>query len=363
MSNKFWCVGMMSGTSLDGIDVAAIETDGKKVFQKTEGVTYPYTPAFQEKIQNILGEITPTKETQVVEKELTELHAKAFEKYIKKIGFSKKDVDLIGFHGHTIMHRPPSRYKDPSTWQIGDGQLLREKTGVPVVYNMRTNDLAHGGEGAPLVPLYQKALTEGFDLPLAIINIGGISNVAWIGPENKVLAFDMGPGNSLLDQWVFQKTQKKFDEDGALARAGHVHDKILQNFMTHPYFFQKPPKSLDRLDFNLESVQELPTEDGAATLVGVTAQSIEKGTKFLPQKPQQYILTGGGRHNKHLVKRISDVLAPIPVKTAEALGWDGDFMEAEAFAYLAVRALKKYPLTLPTTTGVEKPISGGVLIS
>lgn len=363
MKNKFWCVGMMSGTSLDGIDVAAIETDGKKIFQKKEGATYPYTDAFQNKLKSILGETSPTAEIEKIERELTELHAKAFEKYIKKIGFNAKEIDLIGFHGHTIMHRPPSRFKDPATWQIGDGAYLRTLTGIPVIYDMRKNDLMHGGEGAPLVPLYQKSLVEGMDLPLAIINIGGISNVAWIGPQDQILAFDMGPGNALLDQWVNQKLNKRFDEEGHLARQGKVDEKIIRLFQDHPYFKQKPPKSLDRLDFSLESVADLSAEDGAATLVEMTARSIEKGVSFFPKKPKQYIITGGGRLNKALMQRISDVLAPVPVKTTEALGWDGDFIEAEAFAFLAVRALKKHPLTLPTTTGVKKPVSGGVLIS
>ena len=360
MKDRLWAIGMMSGTSLDGIDVAAIETDGIHVFQTIKGATTPYSAAFKKKLKSVLGLKKKTDETDQIEKELTELHGEAFQAYLKLNDMKPKDIDVIGFHGHTVSHCPPSRFVEPSTWQIGHGALLHKLTGVPVVYDMRQNDLKHGGEGAPLVPLYQKALSEKFHLPIAVINIGGISNVTWIGEDDAILAFDMGPGNTLLDQWVEQHTGQSFDEGGALSQKGAPNEDILKLFSQHAYFKQKPPKSLDRLDFTLDMVPHLSLEDGAATLTEMTAVAIQKGTTFFPEKVLQYIITGGGRHNLTLMAKLTGLL-DAPVVSTEAVGWHGDFLEAEAFAFLAVRSLKNLPLTVPTTTGVKTPVTGGML--
>jgi anhydro-N-acetylmuramic acid kinase len=357
-----WTIGMMSGTSMDGIDIVAIKTDGKEIFETEPGLMIPYTNTFREKLRNILGQEIKTPEIEEIEKELTTLHAEAFFKYLKEVQIPAADIDLIGFHGHTILHQPPSRFNNPRTWQIGDGRLLNQLTKTKVVYNMRENDVKHGGEGAPLVPLYQRALAEDLPKPLAIINIGGISNVTWIGEEDQLLAFDMGPGNALLDDWVKTYYNQRYDAGGEIAARGSIDYSILDQFQKHPYFQQKPPKSLDRQDFDLSWVKGLSPEDGLATLVEMTAIAIKNGASFLPTPARLYIITGGGRLNTTLMNRLAFHLSPAGVKTTEEIGWDGDYIEAQAFAFLAVRAVKGLPLTEPTTTGVSKPISGGVII-
>ncbi|MDC0348956.1 anhydro-N-acetylmuramic acid kinase [Alphaproteobacteria bacterium] len=361
MTKPYWTVGMMSGTSMDGIDLKAIKTDGQEIFEMSEGVMVPYTDIFREKLRNVLGSTEIMPDVLEIEKELTILHSEAFFQYLKVKNISHKEVGLIGFHGHTILHQPPSRFSKPRTWQIGDGELLSQLTKTKVVYNMRENDLKHGGEGAPLVPLYQQALAKKTRKPIAIINIGGISNVTWLGEKEGILAFDMGPGNALLDDWIKEHCDKNYDKDGLISAKGSIHSGIIETFKTHPYFKQKAPKSLDRQDFTLDSVRELSLEDGAATLAEMTAIAIKKGISSFPTLPQTYVITGGGRLNNFLMKRLSFHLKPSIVKTTEQVGWDGDFIEAEAFAFLAVRSLKKLPLTVPTTTGVSKAISGGIL--
>lgn len=362
MTSMQWTIGMMSGTSMDGIAVAAIKTDGEEIFEKKDGLTVPYSQEFRDKLRNILGQSTLTPQIRSIEKELTELHAQAFFHYLEDASIPPHEVGLIGFHGHTIFHQPPSRFSNPRTWQIGDGQLLSQLTQTDVVFNMRENDVKHGGEGAPLVPLYHRALAHDLKKPAALINIGGISNVTWIGHKNQLLAFDMGPGNALLDDWVKTHYNMPYDKDGLIAARGTINKEVIKTFITHPYFQQKPPKSLDRLDFGLEDVRHLPSEDALATLTEMTAVAIKEGTRFFSEMPYTYIITGGGRLNKTLMQRLALHLAPAQVQTTEEIGWDGDYIESEAFAFLAVRATKGLPLSEPTTTGVKKAVSGGVWI-
>lgn len=363
MTSGKWIIGMMSGTSMDGIDVAAIKTDGHHIFEMAPGLMVPYTDEFREKLRRILGQDIKTPEINAIEKELTHLHAEAFHHYLKKFSIPSADVELIGFHGHTVLHQPPSRFKNPRTWQIGDGNLLSRRTQTKVVYNMRENDVKHGGEGAPLVPLYQRALAQSMKKPLAIINIGGISNVTWIGENDQLLAFDMGPGNALLDDWVKTHYNQRYDEGGTIAAQGHIEVSILEQFKNHPYFKQTPPKSLDRQDFDFSTVSPLSPPDGLATLTEMTALAIKAGTPFFPVQPHLYVITGGGRLNKTLMNRLAFHLSPASVKTTEEIGWDGDYIEAQAFAFLAARAVKGLPLSEPTTTGVRKPVSGGIIVS
>lgn len=362
MTSVKWTIGMMSGTSMDGIALAAIKTDGEEVFEKKLGITVPYSEEFRERLRSILGQSTLTPEIASIEKELTKLHAQAFFLYLEEASIPLQEVGLIGFHGHTIFHQPPSRFSNPRTWQIGDGQLLSQLTQTDVVFNMRENDVEHGGEGAPLVPLYHQALAQRLKKPVAIINIGGISNVTWIGPRNQLLAFDMGPGNALLDDWVKTHYNMPYDKDGLIAARGAINKEVIETFIAHPYFQQKPPKSLDRLDFGVQDVHHLSPENGLATLTEMTAVSIKEGTRFFSEQPHTYIITGGGRLNKTLMKRLAYHLAPAYVQTTEEVGWDGDYIESEAFAFLAVRATKGLPLSEPTTTGVKNPVSGGVWI-
>jgi anhydro-N-acetylmuramic acid kinase len=357
-----WAIGMMSGTSMDGIAVAAIKTDGEEIFEKKSGLTVSYSSEFRDKLRGILGQGTLTTPIASIEKELTELHAHAFFRYLEEACILPTAVKLIGFHGHTIFHQPPSRFSNPRTWQIGDGQLLSQLTKTDVVFNMRENDVKHGGEGAPLVPLYHRALAHDLKKPVAIINIGGISNVTWIGHKDQLLAFDMGPGNALLDDWVKTHYNIPYDKDGLIAARGVLNKEVIKNFSAHPYFRQNPPKSLDRLDFNLEDVRHLPPEDALATLTEMTAIAIKEGTRFFSEMPHAYIITGGGRLNKTLMGRLAVHLAPAHVQTTEEIGWDGDYIESEAFAFLAVRATKGLPLSEPTTTGVKKAVSGGAWV-
>jgi anhydro-N-acetylmuramic acid kinase len=264
---------------------------------------------------------------------------------------------VIGFHGHTILHRP----QEGRTWQIGDGALLAAETGIDVVADLRGNDVALGGEGAPLVPLFQAALAADLPRPLAVVNIGGVANVAWIGPgEGAVLAFDTGPGNALINDWVEQRGHEPLDRDGALALAGRVDEALLARLLDHPYFDRRPPKSLDRDDFSAAPVAGLSLEDGAATLTAFTAGAIARAAEHFAAPVRRWLVTGGGRHNPTLMATLA-ARVEAPVQPVEAVGWQGDALEAQAFAYLALRSLAGLPLTLPTTTGVSRPASGGRL--
>jgi len=274
---------------------------------------------------------------------------------LDKAGITKADVDLIGFHGHTIDHRPQERM----TWQIGDGALLAELTGIDVVNDFRSADVKEGGQGAPLVPLFHAALVKDNEKPVAVLNIGGVANVTYIS-ENNIIAFDTGPGNAMLDDWVFQHNGKSYDEDGELSLEGNINEEALAKLVSNAYFEETPPKSLDRNHFSMDVVTALSLNDGAATLAAFTAESIALGAKFFPQEVKSWYVSGGGRHNKRIMSELSSRLSG-DVHNIEDLGFDGDALEAQAFAYLAVRSIRKLPLSLPSTTGVKKSsVTGGV---
>ncbi len=292
-------------------------------------------------------------ETAALERRLTEAHAEAVRLLIARHDLGR--IDLIGFHGHTILHAPQER----RTWQIGDGALLARLTGIDVVGDFRAADVAAGGEGAPLVPLYHAALARRLERPLAILNIGGVANLTWIGAgENEILAFDTGPGNALIDDWVLANTGAASDLDGALAAAGKVDEAFLARFLAHPYFARRPPKSLDRDEFAGFVPAGLSLADGAATLTAMTAASIALGARHFPAPARRFLVTGGGRHNPTLMAMLAARLGA-PVAPVEAVGWEGDALEAQAFAYLAQRARKGLPLSMPGTTGVPRPVTGG----
>ena len=357
-----WAVGMMSGTSMDGIDVAAVRTDGVRILERSPGLFVPYSEEFTEKLRSILGSTEPSQKIFAIQKELTDLHGAAFFKFVQKFTYLKGLINLIGFHGQAILHRPPSKFPVGfRTWQIGDGALLARLTGIDVVANMREKDVMAGGEGAPLVSLYHQALAKDREKPLTIVNIGGTSNVTWLGKEGEILAFDLGPGNGLLNDWMSEKARQAFDESGKTAARGHVHEDIIKTFFDSPYFSRKPPKSLDRLDYSKDIVRGLSLEDGAATLTEIAAIAIARGREFVPEPPLKWLLTGGGAHNEFLVQRLQHHLGltPAQVQNVESVGWSSDFMEAEAWAFLAVRSRKGLPLSLPTTTGVPHAMTGG----
>ncbi|MGF1630043.1 MAG: anhydro-N-acetylmuramic acid kinase [Kiloniellaceae bacterium] len=349
-----WAVGLMSGTSMDGIDAALIRSDGGGTVIAGGFLSLPYDAEMRRRLRSVLGGKGPVAE---VERELTLRHAAAVRGLLAQAGVAAAAVRVIGFHGHTILHRPQER----RTWQIGDGALLAAETGIDVVADLRSNDVSLGGEGAPLVPLYQAALAAGLARPLAVVNIGGVANVTWIGEaENEVLAFDTGPGNALINDWVEQHGGEPLDRDGALACAGRVAETVLAGLLDNGYFDRKPPKSLDRDDFSAAPAGGLSLQDGAATLTAFTAATIAKAAVHFPASVGRWLVTGGGRHNPTLMAALAARLG-VPVEPVEAVGWRGDALEAEAFAYLALRSLAGLPLTLPTTTGISRPASGGSL--
>src|SRR5712691_9940733 len=350
-------LGLMSGTSLDGIDVAALATDGRRRVTAGPALTVPYPDAFRGRLRAVLGSETPSSDIAKVQAELTRLHGDAVAEF--RARHPEVAFDLVGFHGHTILHRPAER----RTWQIGDGTLLAGLVGVDVVADFRSADVAGGGEGAPLAPLYHAALAAEMAKPLAILNLGGVGNVTWIGDRaDDILAFDTGPGNALIDDWVRRHTGRAADIDGALARAGEASAAHVARFLEHPYFARKPPKSLDRDDFQSAIPDNLSLADGAATLTEMSAASVAAALRHFPAPPREWLVCGGGRHNPALMAALARLLG-VPVRPVEAVGWDGDALEAQAFAYLAVRSILGLPLSLPTTTGAPRPMPGGRLFS
>jgi anhydro-N-acetylmuramic acid kinase len=344
-------IGLMSGTSLDGIDVSIVTTDGRQHAEPGPALTVPYSPGLRARLRGVLGGGGPVAE---VEREMTMAHAEAVVSFVAEHGVA---ADVIGFHGHTILHRPEER----RTWQIGDGALLARLTGIDVVCDFRSADVAAGGEGAPLVPLFQAALAARLDKPLAVLNIGGVANVTWLGTDDgSILAFDTGPGTAPIDDWALRHLGQPVDRDGALARAGRVDAARLATFLAHPFFARLPPKSLDRDDFTAFDDGELAATDGAATLTAMTAAAVARAAAHFPAPVGQWLVTGGGRHNPALMEELMRRLGT-PVAPVEAAGWNGDALEAQAFAYLAIRSLDGLPLSLPSTTGVARPITGGRL--
>ena len=348
-------LGLMSGTSLDGIDAALVTTDGESVQDFGQAATYPYAPAFRARLRSVLGGQGPVAE---VEEELTHAHADAVLALLDKASLTPGDVDLIGFHGHTILHRPD----EGRTWQIGDGALLARLTGIAVVNDFRSADVAAGGQGAPLVPVLHRALAKSLPRPLAILNLGGVGNVTWLGEGDAMLAFDTGPGNALIDDWALARTGQPVDMDGALARQGRVDRQAVTRFAAHPFFSRRPPKSLDRDDFAAFAaslVAGLNDTDGAATLTSmtVTAAALAKG--WFPQPATRWLVCGGGRHNPAIMAALAHELA-VPVEPVENVGWNGDALEAQAFGLLAARSSLRRPITFPETTGARISSIGGV---
>lgn len=358
-------IGLMSGTSLDGIDAALLATDGEDVAVPGAALTLPYDADTRAMLRQALDDAVGVARGSPVphsireaERISTEAHAKAVAALLEKARLQASDIALIGYHGQTILHRPEQHW----TWQIGDGALLGRRTGIDVVNDFRSADVKAGGQGAPLVPLYHAALvkeTPALALPVAVVNIGGVANVTYIS-RGTILAFDTGPGNAPIDDWAQRHTGKPVDEGGALASAGRMNDAALAKMLQHPFFDRVPPKSLDRLDFTADAVAGLSAEDGAATLTAFTAAAIARAREHFPEPATTWVVCGGGRHNPRLMAELR-ARVNAPVLSAEDAGWRGDFIEAEAFAYLAVRSVKGLPLSLPTTTGVRQPMTGGKL--
>jgi len=359
----FKVIGLMSGTSLDGIDAALLTTDGEWVAQPGPALTLPYRRETRTLLHEALAAVRTMARSAAVpveiaaaERVLTEAHADVVALLLARAEMRPPDIDYIGFHGQTVLHRPAEHW----TWQIGDGAGLARATGIAVVNDFRSADVAAGGQGAPFVPLYHRVLAQSRERPLVVVNIGGVANVTYVGADNAVIAFDTGPGNAALDDWAYAHTGDRIDMDGRLARAGQVDEKRLAAMLNHPAFAVPPPKSLDRFDFPMSAADGLSGPDGAATLTAFTAASIARAREHFPHAPKCWIFSGGGRHNPVLMGELRRRLGGT-VLSAEDAGWRGDFIEAEAFGYLAVRSVKGLPLSLPSTTGVPRPMTGGRL--
>ncbi|MBB4233812.1 anhydro-N-acetylmuramic acid kinase [Rhizobium esperanzae] len=362
-------IGLMSGTSMDGIDVALIRTDGRGFIERGPCMGVPYDADFRGRLKRALELARPLRdrherpaELRDIELELTERHAIAVTAFLERFEISASAVDVLGFHGQTVLHRPD----EGLTIQIGDGRQLARRTGLSVVYDMRASDMAHGGQGAPLVPVYHAALAGKFQQAgqaVCFVNIGGISNLTFIGWDGRIVAFDSGPGNTLIDQWVEMQTGKAYDPGGEIGGRGKVVTALAERYLASPFFRGNIRRSLDRGDFAPLRPEDASLEDGARTLAHVAAASIVKSAGFLPETPSIYIVCGGGRLNGTLMGEFSVMAEGLGSKvlTAEQAGFDGDAMEAEAWAYLAVRSLDGLPLTFPGTTGVGAPVGGGVL--
>lgn len=347
----------MSGTSIDGIDGAVLKTDGTAVQSFGIARTYPYPDDFRGRLRGLLGR-KPKPEDAPIVSDLTLRHAEAVAKLLAANGLAASGVDLIGFHGQTVLHLP----EDGLTYQVGDGALLAARTGIQVIDDFRSADVAAGGQGAPLAPLFHQALARDMKKPVAVLNIGGVANVTYLGPggDRDVMAFDTGPGNALIDDWINTRTGRAFDADGGLAANGRVDEAALRLLLGHDYFARRPPKSLDRNDFDPAPVAKLSAADGTATLTAFTAHAVGRAVKLLPRRPLRWLVAGGGRHNRVLMRELQKILG-VPVDAAEAAGWKGDDLEAQAFAFLAVRSFYAMPISLPTTTGVPQPMTGGRL--
>jgi anhydro-N-acetylmuramic acid kinase len=346
-------IGLMSGTSLDGVDAAWLDTDGQTIAATGPSLTHPYPAALRADLRKLLdraGDLA-NDDPALLEatRKLTLHHAEA-------VHALDTPADMIGFHGQTILHRP----QQGRTWQIGDAALLARLTGLPTAWDFRSADVAAGGQGAPLVPIFHAALAEKLEKPLAVLNIGGVANITWIG-EHDIAAWDTGPGNALLDDFCARHLGEPMDRDGRLAASGTAHEPTLAALLAHPFFARPAPKSLDRQDFAhaLALVETLSMPDGAATLAAFTARAIAASP--WPAPPRRILVAGGGRLNPAIMAALRAAL-PCRVERAEIEGWNGDALEAQCFAYLAARVQRGLPLSYPTTTGVPMPLPGGAIV-
>jgi anhydro-N-acetylmuramic acid kinase len=360
-------IGLMSGTSMDGIDVALLDTDGEGAISFGPTGSTAYVEADRAILRAAICEAVAltdrTKRPGILaeaERRITDLHGAAVEAFLARHGIDRNEVDVVGFHGQTVLHRPEQRL----TVQIGDGESLASRLGLPVVADLRAADVAAGGQGAPLVPVFHDALVRAAALPrpTLVINVGGVANITFVPAMGDPLACDTGPGNALLDDLMQERTGDPYDHDGRAAGAGTLDPSALAALMQHPFFAAPPPKSLDRNAFSRAPVAALATNDAAATLTAFTAAGIAAVLTHLPDAPLCAVVCGGGAHNPALMRALAGRL-PCPLVEAERLGWQPDMIEAQAFAYLAVRSLRGMPLTFPTTTGAPYALSGGRLLT
>jgi len=350
-------LGVISGTSMDAIDLALLETDGETHVRSLGGAAYPYPPALRAKLQAIIedSERAAIDPLSALEAEVTEAFGDAIARFMNERGLNPSGIDLVGCHGQTIFHRPALKI----TRQLCDGAALAKRLGINVVNRFRHADVAAGGQGAPLVPLYHAALAGDLAHPLVVLNLGGVANITYLDGET-ILACDTGPASALIDDAMLELFGEPYDKDGAVAARGRVHRAELAAMMQNPFFAAPLPKSLDRNDFHARAsiTATLDPEDRIATLTAFTIAATARVVELLPQKPLRWLVTGGGRHNSAFMRGFATLLG-VPVEPVEAVGWNGDLLEAECFAYLAVRSRLGLPLSVPGTTGVPQPTTGG----
>ena len=363
----FTAIGLMSGTSMDGVDVALIQTDGREEVRQGPSLFRPYGAADRKLLRAALEEAVDLTDRAArppailaCERMVTRRHGEAVERFLEQNGIAAATVDVVGFHGQTVIHRPRAGL----TVQIGDGQALADRLGVPVAYDFRAADVASGGEGAPVVPVYHRALIEAAKIagPVAFLNIGGVANVTYVDDGFDPIACDTGPGNALLDDLMHARVGKPMDRGGRTAAKGRVDEAALELLLDHPYFEVNPPKSLDRNAFSRKIVDSLSLEDAAATLTAFTAASVAQLLPHLPKRPGELVVCGGGARNPTLMRELAKRLG-CKVTSAEQHGWSVDAMEAQAFGYLAVRCVEGLPITFPGTTGAPRPLQGGHIVA
>jgi len=351
-------IGAISGTSMDGIDVALIRSDGRERVEAGPGATFPYPDEVVVALRAVVADpdraLGPLVE---LERAVADAHVAAVEAFLIQFAIDRASVALVGLHGQTVLHRPRERF----TRQLGDGARAAATLGIDVVNDFRSADVAAGGEGAPLVPLYHAAMCAGLERPLTVLNWGGVGNVTYLGANGEILAFDTGPANALLDDFVARRLGAPHDEGGALAASGRVDEGMVARFMRDAYFDRPPPKSLDRNHFHAltRAVEDLSDADGAATLAAFTVEATAAAARHYPLAATRWLACGGGRRNLTLMRALA-VRLQAPVDPIEAIGYDGDVVEAQCFAYLALRSRLGLPLSLPTTTGAPAPLTGGV---
>src|SRR6202047_521324 len=359
-------VGLMSGTSLDGVDVAMIETDGKRVQAFGPSGYRPYTETERRVLRQALAEAVHLQQREArpgilreAERVVTVAHSQAAASLTAQNRIPREDVDIVGFHGQTVLHRPAQKM----TVQIGDATALAKAIHIPVMHDFRAADVAAGGQGAPFVPVYHRALAQSLERegPIVVVNIGGVSNITYIDGADTLIACDTGPGNALLDDHMIRTMSQPFDCEGRLAAQGVVDVSWVIRALEHRFFALPPPKSLDRNDFASLKLGQMSPADGAATLPAFTAEAIARIVPLLPREPRSWIVAGGGARNLTLLRMLRERLQPATVEAADGLGWSADSMEAQAFGFLAARGLNGLPLSYPATTGVPIPMTGGMI--
>ncbi len=377
MGKIFTSLGLMSGTSMDGVDASIIKTDGKSKYNAIldKYFEYPYSiyrnlTKLRDKIKSSKDLKKHQKQVKTVEKEITIFHAKAVNEILAK---KLINVDFIGFHGQTIFHNAGEKI----TKQIGDGKLLSKITKKNVIYDFRQNDLKNDGQGAPLTPIFHKLLAEKFNLAqnnissstqATFVNIGGISNLTRVNSIFEINSLDCGPGMCLIDKWIRLNLKKKIDKDGKIAKKGNINNEILFKYKKKIDKFFSWGNTFDINDFNINLIKKLSLADGAATLIELTIRNILSCVENTSTEKTNFILCGGGRKNKFLIQRLKKIMREkryenlLNLKMIDEFGIDGDFIESQAFAYLAIRSYLKLPISFPSTTGCNKPCTGGVLI-